>query len=124
MNPVTRRLLDSINDPELAAFALAWDELEECLVRIYRQGACQPEDEKRHAELRPLLQRHMGRWERALEPHWRATRIDGTPPERSPFRIVLAPRRARAVIENRPLMRILPAAREALNHLLLERGMD
>jgi len=122
MNPVTRRLLDAIADPELAAFALAWDEFEECLVRIYRQGASQPEDDKRHAELRPLLLRQLGRWERALEPHWRATRIDGSPPERSPFRAVLALRHARAVIENLHLIRVLPAAREALNHLLLERG--
>jgi hypothetical protein len=124
MNPVTRRLLGEIADPELAAFALAWDEFEENLVRIYRESACPPELEKRHAELRPLLQRHMGRWERVLEPYWRATRIDGAPPERSPFRAVLALRQARAVVENRPLMRILPAAREALNHLLLERGVD
>jgi len=122
VNPVTRRLLDEIDDPELAAFAQAWDALEECLVRIYREGTCPPDLEQRHAGLRSSLERDLSVWESALLPHWQATRIDGASPTESPFRTVLAARRPRAVVGNLDLMRTLPAAREAINHFLLERG--
>jgi hypothetical protein len=122
MNPVTRRLLDEIDDPELAAFALAWDSFEECLVRIYRDGDCPPELEQRHAELRATVARDLGSWERDLRPLWLATRIEGAAPAQSPFQTVVAVRRPRDVIGNRALMRTLPAAREAINHLLLDRG--
>ena len=122
MNPVTRRLLDEIDDPDLAAFALAWDSFEECLVRIYRDGDCPPDLEQRHAELRATVERDLGVWEEDLRPFWLATRIDGAAPAQSPFRMVVAARRPHDVIGNRDLMRTLPAAREAINHLLLERG--
>ena len=122
MNPVTRRLLDEIDDPELAAFAMAWDSFEECLVWIYREGSCPPELEQRHGGLRSSLERDLGAWEEALRPLWQATRIDGAAVRHSPFRTVLAARRPRDVVGNRNLMRTLPAAREAINHLLLERG--
>jgi hypothetical protein len=122
VNPVTRRLLDEIDDPELAAFAMAWDSLEECLVWIYREGSCPPELEQRHSGLRSSLERGLGAWEEDLRPLWQATRIDGAAVRHSPFRTVLAARRPRDVVGNRDLMRTLPAAREAINHLLLERG--
>ena len=122
MNPVTRRLLDEIDDPELAAFATAWDSLEECLVWIYREGSCPPELEQHHDGLRSSLERDLRVWEEDLRPLWQATRIDGAAVRRSPFRTVLAARRPRDVVGNRNLMRTLPAAREAINHLLLERG--
>ena len=119
---MTRRLLDEIDDPELAAFAMAWDSFEECLVWIYREGSCPPELEQRHSGLRSSLERHLAAWEEDLRPLWQATRIDGAAVRHSPFRTVLAARRPRDVVGNRDLMRTLPAAREAINHLLLERG--
>ena len=124
MNPVTRRLLEQIDNPHLAEFALAWDGFEECIVRVYRLGACQAEDEIQYGQLRDRLERDIGTWEHALEPHWRATRIDAAAPPESPFRMVLAVRQVQAVIGNWELMRTLPAAREALNHLLLENRVD
>jgi hypothetical protein len=124
LNPVTRRLLERIDDPALADFAQAWDALEACIVRVYRQGACASEDEVLYEELHRRVTRGMGRWEAALESRWREVRIDGQPLPRSPFRTALAVTRARQVIGHWQLMRTLPAAREALNHLLLESGVD
>ena len=121
MNPVTRRLLDEIDDAELAAFATAWDSLEECVVWIYREGSCPPDLEQRYARLRSSLARDLGVWEEDLRPFWQATRIDGAIARQSPFRTVLEAHRARDVVGNRDLIRTLPAAREAINHLLLER---
>ena len=123
MNPVTRRLLDDVDDPELAAFALAWDGLEECLVQIYRMGEVSPELAARHANGRASVEAGLGTWEPALQPHWTATRINGAPPSKSPFLAVVAVRRPDAVIGDHDLIRTLPAAREALNHLLLERAV-
>lgn len=123
MNPVTRRLLDDVEDPELAAFALAWDGLEECLVQIYRMAECPPELAARHAEGRASVEAGLRTWEPALQPHWNETRINGVPPSESPFLAVVAVRSPGAVIGDRDLMRTLPAAREALNHLLLERAV-
>ena len=121
MNPVTRRLLDDIDDPGLAEFALAWDEFEDGLVRLFRGDALTAPEERRLDEVRQALPRRLDRWENMLVPHWKATRIDGATPSQSPFRIVLAVERA-DLPGNRPVMRALPAAREALNMLLLERA--
>jgi hypothetical protein len=121
MNPVTRRLLDDIDDPGLAEFALAWDEFEEGLVRAFRGDALTAPEEKRLDEVRRGLPRRLDHWEKALIPHWKATRIDGATPAQSPFRTVLGVERA-DLPGNRPAMRALPAAREALNMLLLERA--
>jgi len=120
VNLVTRSLLDRIADPALAEFALAWDELEELIVQTYRRGDCPPEDARRLTDLRRSLQRQIEPLEHALEPHWRPTRIDGEPVGSSPFREILAVDPPEAFIGNWHVLRLLPAAREALNHLLLE----
>jgi hypothetical protein len=117
MNPVTRRLLDDIDNPDLADLALGWDRLEERIVRIYRTGACSPEEAAAYAADRNSLQPGIRRYERALEPHWKLS-----PVAVDPFQAVLAVDDGRAVVANWELMRLLPAAREALNGLLLERG--
>lgn len=122
MNPVTRRLLDEIDDPELAALAIGWDRLEERIVRIYRAGACSAEEAAAYTADRRSIQPAVGREKRGLEPHWKATRVDGVPLRTDPFQAVLAVDDGRAVAGNWALMRLLPAAREALNGLLLERG--
>jgi hypothetical protein len=124
VNPVTRRLLESIADPDLADFALAWDELEEQIVRIYRAGTCPTDEAKVFAERRQTLVEGYGRWADALEPHWREVRIDATPLRASPFTLVLAVAEAQRIAGHWELMRTLPAAREALNGLLLERAVD
>jgi hypothetical protein len=124
MNPVTRRLLDEIDDPELAAVALAWDRFEEQIVFLYRTGACTAEEAEEYGRGRRSVQQSIGRWTKDLEPCWKATRVDGAPLRQSPFLVILGVEEARGVLGNWDLMRLLPAAREALNYLLLERGSD
>lgn len=124
MNPVTRHLLDRIDDPELADFALAWDALEEIVVEIYRAGAGSEELQDSFEQRRLTCRRLQPRFADALRPHWRAARVDGTPLVEDPFAHVLALPGATAVVENRDLLRILPPAREALNRLLLSRTVD
>ena len=124
MNPVTRRLLEHIADPDLADFALAWDGHEERIVQIYRAGACSPSQAEVFAERRQALLQGHDRWADALESHWRDVLIDRVPLQASPFARVLTVSEAERVIGDWELMRTLPAAREALNGLLLERAVE
>ncbi len=123
MNPVTRSLLENIDDPDLAQFAMAWDALEEQIVRIYRTGACPPAEAAAFDRSLPSTAMSYRRWAEALAPHWRAVSIEGVPVDEDPFARILRTGEAKDVIGNWPLMRTLPAAREALNHLLLERAV-
>jgi len=122
VNPVTRRLLDEVADPELAHLALAWDYVEEHIIRLYREGSCTSEQAKEFIRRRGACRRALRPWKRSLEPHWRATRVAGALPSTSPFDAVTAVARADGVFGNWGLMQQLPAAREALNGLLLERA--
>jgi hypothetical protein len=122
MNPVTRRLLDEIDDPDLAEFALAWDGFEELVVRLYRKGKDTPDEAEQYSRRRQSVRQVIQRWLEELEPYWKATQVDGVPPRQSPFLDILTVEEARGVVGNWELMRRLPAAREALNHLLLDRG--
>jgi len=124
MNPVTRSLLERVADPDLADFAMAWDALEERVVAIYRSGACSSAEAEAFEHARDAAAALYRRWAGALAPHWRDTSIDGAPVEEDPFVRILGADQAGKVIGNWPLMRTLPPAREALNHLLLEQAVE
>jgi len=123
VNPVTRHLLENIDDPDLAEFAVAWDALEEQVVRIYRAAACPPAEAAAFERGLQSTAVSYLRWAEALAPHWRAASVEGAPVEEDPFDRILRTGGAKDVIGNWSLMRALPAAREALNHLLLERAV-
>lgn len=121
MNPVTRRLLDQVADPDLAEMALAWDALEEKIVSIYRAGVCPQADALAFEQRRGAASQALRRWTEALEPHWRASTINGERTLQDPFVLVLGLPSAGDILGNRDLLRTLPSAREAINHLLMER---
>jgi len=122
VNPVTRRLLDDVDDPALAELALAWDALEELVVQIYRQGGCSSSQAAEFTRRRRRCRLAVRPWLRHLDPHWRAVRVAGDPATKNPFEAVLAVDHAEEVCGNWALMQQLPAAREALNGLLLARA--
>ncbi len=124
MNPVTRHLLDRIDDPALADFALGWDALEELVVSIHRAGACSEEAQQSFERRRQAAGEAYAPLAEALRPHWRKTRIDGEPLLEDPFAAILALQQGPEAIGDRQLLRRLPPAREALNGLLLERAVD
>lgn len=123
MNPVTRHLLDRIDDPELADFALAWDELEEVIVEIYRTAASTPSLRQAFDQRRSSCARLHPQFRAALVPHWQAAQREGRALSRDPFDRVFLLTGAAEVIDNLELLRDLPPAREALNGLLLERAV-
>lgn len=121
MNPVTYGLLQQLNDPQLTAFATDWDAVTELVIEIYQQKSLSVEQQARFFEAQERLQASYPGLAAELEPHWRAARVKGELVVGDPFLAVLNKPSAKEFVENWDAMRVLPAAREALNMMLMER---
>ncbi len=121
MNPFTQSLARTLADPTLDSFVDKWDALEALVVRVYRGGAAAPADEAEWADLRPALAAAYPVWSPALAPHWPQTRAGGRPVTADPFFRLLAFARASDIVGDWAAMQTLPAAREALNRMLVAR---
>lgn len=121
MNPFTQSLTRSLADPALDAFVARWDALEALVVRVYRGGAAGPADEAEWAPLRPALLAAYPAWSAALAPHWPLTRAGGQPVTADPFARLMSFTRAADIVGDWAAMQTLPAAREALNRMLVAR---
>ncbi|QYK50271.1 MAG: hypothetical protein KF701_07700 [Anaerolineales bacterium] len=121
MNPVTHGLLKQLNDPQLTAFATDWDAVTELVIEIYQQKSLTVEQQARFFEAQERLQATYPALAAELEPFWRTARIKGELVVGDPFLAVLGKPSAKEFVENWDAMRTLPAAREALNMLLMAR---
>lgn len=121
MNPVTQGLLKQLNDPALSAFAQDWDTVTELVIEIYQQKSLTVEQQARFFEAQEHLQAAYPALASQLEPYWRSARIKGELVVGDPFLAVFSKPSAKEFVENWDVMRTLPAAREALNMLLMER---
>lgn len=119
MNPFTRFLSRGLRDEALAAFIERWDALEGLVIRVYRGQAAEAEDEAEYRALRGWLERQYPRWQAALRPYWRQAQVAGKAAERDPFSRLLEARTAADFVGDWEAMQHLPAAREALNQLVL-----
>ena len=124
MNPVTKSLLATLGHDQLPAFIVQWDALEALIIRVFRAKAASAADVTEHAQIHTWLQAHYGDWRAVLQAYWPHTKIAKQPATADPFDIALAPEQASAFIDNWPIMQALPAARESLNHLILELQTD
>lgn len=120
MNPFTRSIAARLRSRQLKQFIAHWDALEALVIRVYRDKAATAADEAAYTELRRWLSRHYPEWRARLESHWRSANQAGQPCPTDPFLFLLAPERARDFCQSWPHMQALPAAREALNRLILE----
>ncbi len=107
---------------DLRNFVQQWDELEELLIHIYKFGVASPVETRAHAEIRSQLQRFYPHWQVQLHPYWTYTLAGGEIVKDDPFLQLLAIEQADDFVDNWRGMQTLPAAREALNQLLLESG--
>lgn len=121
MNPVTQSLLKQLNDPGLTAFAAQWDAITELVIEIYKQKSLTVEQQARFFEAQARLQAAYPTLSDELLPYWRTARIKGELVVGDPFLAVISKRSAKEFVENWDAMRTLPAAREALNMLLINR---
>lgn len=122
MNPFTKMLSARLQEQRLRDFIARWDALEALVVRVYRAQRATPEDEAEYERLRSWLLQHYAEWQAALEPHWRSAKRAGRLCQSDPFMDMLRPAQATEFVGSWELMQALPAAREALNRLIIERG--
>jgi hypothetical protein len=125
MNPFTQGLLKQLNDPKLNAFAADWDALTELVIEIYQQKSLTFAQQEQFFELQERLRPAYGSLAAELEPHWRTARVKGEVRASGtlgdPFLAVIEKASAKEFVENWDAMRTLPAAREALNMMLMAR---
>ncbi len=122
MNPVTRAILQGIKDPDLHHLVEDWDRLERMVIEVYKSKQVGEGVEEEHRRIKQQLEQALPRYLPALEPYWRQIRVEGILLDRDPFSFVLSASEPRDWIGNWPVMQHLPAAREALNHYLLDRS--
>jgi hypothetical protein len=121
MNPVTRALLKQISDQQLEKFAEDWDNLEALVVEIYKQKSLSFEQQEDFFQLQEGLQERYASLREELGLFWPKTKVRGEPVTADPFAALIAKRAAQEFVGNWDAMRTLPAAREALNLMLMAR---
>ncbi len=121
MNPVTRALLRQLRDGQLNKFAEDWDNLESLVVEIYKQKSLSFEQQEEFFQLQKGLQERYAALREELGLFWPKTKVRGEPVIADPFAALIAKRAAQEFVGNWDAMRTLPAAREALNLMLMAR---
>lgn len=124
MNPFTRFLMQWSSDAPLEQLVQRWDVLEALVIRVYRGGEATSADEATYQEVKKWLDSHYPQFESALSDYWQKSKVGGTVEHGDPFRYLFAPARAAEFVDNWPAMQHLPAAREALNQLVVASGSD
>lgn len=124
VNPYTRHVLRQSGRPELTALVAAWDAVEALVIRVYRGGSAGPGDETEYRRLQSALRIELGLWRDELTPLWRSATIGGKPAEYDPFDAVLGRASAAAFVADWAAMQTLPAARQALNSLILQSSAE
>lgn len=121
-NPFTRYLSQWSADRRLHHFVDYWDRLELLVVQVYREKMTPAEAQPEFEAVWPWLREAYAGWAETLRPFWQQTRAAGAPTQRDPFRLLLAFERPEAILGDWGAMQHLPAAREALNQLVLSRS--
>lgn len=119
MNIFTRFLSGGLQDGRLEEWISHWDVLEALVVRVYKGKGATAEDEGEYGRIRPWLQENYSQWQVALKPHWQVALVAGKPAKVDPFERLMRAERAADFVGDWEAMQVLPAAREALNRLLL-----
>lgn len=122
MNPFTRFLSQWSQDRDLAALIARWDVVEALAVRVYKARQATAEDEAAYQAARDFLQIHYPAWAERLRPYWQQALVGGRPAQSDPFYRLLAAERAQDFVGDWEALQHLPAAREALNQLLVAGG--
>lgn len=120
MNPVTKSLMARLTSPEISEFTQQWDVLEALIIRVFRAKIATDSDEAEYARVRMWLRAHYGDWREVLGAYWPHTKIAKQPASTDPFAVLLTPEHASVFVGNWPIIQALPAARESLNHLILD----
>lgn len=120
MNPFTQFLAQSLVRHQFLSFVRKWDLVEQIVLNTYREQGNLDEDQKIWRKLKSELPREYSRWRETLTPFWKTAFINGEPTESDPFLSLLNFNDVIEFRRNWGAMQTLPAAREAINRLLIE----
>jgi hypothetical protein len=118
MNPFTKFISQRIQNRSLKKFIRDWDIVEHLVVSTYRNEGT-PEDSALWQKTRSRLIDGYPQWKSALAPYWPKALVGGAPAIEDPFLALLAYQQVEDFKENWRAMQTLPAAREALNQLIV-----
>lgn len=121
MNPVTQGLLKQLNDPDSTRFAESWDQLEQLVIEIYKQKSVSFDQQTEFFAVREKLQTMYPKFSQELDRFWPHIKVKGELMIGNPLASILSKQGAKEFVENWDAMRTLPAAREALNQMLVAR---
>lgn len=123
MNRFTRFLRQwSSDEEELGLLIQHLDALEALVIRVYKGKAATPADEAEYGKIRLWLEAHYPAWQDALRPYWQEALVGGRPAAEDPVSRILRAPAAANLVGDWGAMQNLPAAREALNRLVLARS--
>ncbi len=122
MNPFSKYLSQWSADTDFAAFVEQWDRLEAVVVGVYRRKMDLAVAEITFDEVWSRLRESYPRWRDELRLYWQATRAAGEPTQIDPFQLLLDIPTPGAIGGDWRAMQHLPAAREAINHYLIDHG--
>lgn len=121
MNPFTRFLRQwTRDDAGLDQLVEHCDALETLVIRVYKTGEATDADQAQYQTIRRWMQDNYPSWQDALRPFWQEAKVAGRPANEDPFLRLTAPEHASAFAGNWEAMQLLPAAREALNRLVIQ----
>lgn len=92
------------------------------MVRVYREKMTPAEAETDFQRVWPWLRQHYSTWEMVLRPYWQQTQAGGRPTQADPFRLLLDVAKPADILGDWNLMQHLPAAREAINQLIIDQS--
>lgn len=124
MNLFSRFLRQWSEDDDLDTFVEHCDALEALVIRVYKDGEASPADEAEYQAVRGWLQANYPSWQDELESFWREANVAGKPATADPFLRLMRAESAAEFVDDWEAMQNLPAVREAVNRLLIERGDD
>ncbi len=123
MNPFTRFLKQwTQSKPELAEFITHWDTLEALSIRVYKAAGASAEDEASYQRIKRFMDSNYQSVAKELEPFWQESEVGGELDHADPFQYLFQYSNADGFVGNWAALQHLPAAREALNGLLVKLG--
>ncbi|MEM8858814.1 MAG: hypothetical protein AAGD96_10865 [Chloroflexota bacterium] len=123
MNPFTRFLRQwSNNSNEFESFIHHWDALEAMAIRVYKAGKPSAEDLADYQTIKKFMDVSYSELAPKLETYWKNSEVGGQLDHADPFAYLFQYDTAEGFVGNWAALQHLPAAREALNGLLVEMG--
>lgn len=122
MNLFTRFLRQWNKDKDLERLIEHCDALEALVIRVYKGGEAKAADEAEYHALRSWLRANYPEWQDELQPLWRKAKVAGVAATKDPFLRLIEAESASEFVGDWEAMQNLPAAREALNSLVLSKS--